>query len=166
MKDIQLRNYLITIVLWGLFCIALIIFFCVSHRQVVIVEKTDTIYIDQSIRFDTMEANINNMLEVCNIIGIKYPEIVVTQAILESNYFKSNLFINNNNPLGLYNSSRHQYYYFNHWTHALFAYQLWIESRYRDGEDYYDFLDRIRYAEDSTYTDKLKILIKNINNND
>ena len=35
-----------------------------------------------------------------------------------------------------------------------------IQYKYKNNEDYYHFLDRIGYAEDSLYNNKLKNIIK------
>lgn len=94
------------------------------------------------------------LMEALIYLGVKNPEIVYKQAILETGNFKSKLCINHNNLFGL----RHKkgYYKFTHWTESVIAYRNKIQNRYKDGEDYYDFLLRIGYAEDSNYINKLK----------
>ena len=44
------------------------------------------------------------VFEACDYYKIKYPEIVVSQAILETGNFKSDLCVNQNNLFGLYNN--------------------------------------------------------------
>lgn len=105
------------------------------------------------------DANPNTFLTACEYYGIKYPRICTAQAILESNNFKSELFKKYNNPLGLYNSRKKDYFKFKHWTDAIIAYQNMIEYRYKGG-DYYKFLDRIGYAEDNEYINKVKAIEK------
>ena len=109
--------------------------------------------------FKDEEATAINMLIACEYFGIKYPKIVTAQAILESGNFKSNVFRKYNNPFGLYNSHKKDYYKFNHWTEAIVAYQNLIEYKYKGG-DYYSFLDSIGYATDTSYIKKVKAIEK------
>lgn len=94
--------------------------------------------------------------EACIYYGIHHPEIVVAQSILETGYYRSEGCKKDNNLFGLYNSSKKQYFKFNHWTESVKAYKNMIQYKYRDNEDYYHFLDRIGYAEDSLYNNKIK----------
>ena len=87
---------------------------------------------------------------------IKYPKAVLAQAKLESGNFKSQHYINRNNFLGLYNSKSKTYYRFSHWTECILAYKDLVESKYKEGEDYYVFLNRIGYAKDPLYISKVK----------
>lgn len=105
------------------------------------------------------KADTNTFITACEYYGIKYPRIVTAQAILESNNFKSELFKKYNNPLGLYNSKKKDYFKFKHWTDAIVAYQTMIEYRYKGG-NYYSFLDSIGYAEDPNYIRKVKAIEK------
>lgn len=88
--------------------------------------------------------------------GISHPNIVLAQAKLESNLGKSNVAQRTNNLFGLRKGNR--YRRFSHWTQCVTAYKNLIQSRYNGG-NYYAFLDKIGYAEDPNYTDRLKDLI-------
>lgn len=103
------------------------------------------------------KADKTTMLAACRYYGIKYPEIVTAQAILESGDFKSKIFREYNNPFGLYNSSTHSYYRFSHWTYAVLAYKTMIESKYKGG-DYYKFLEELPYAKDKNYIKAVKAI--------
>lgn len=103
------------------------------------------------------EEGLKEALEYYEVL---YPEIVHAQAVLETGNFTSRICRERNNLFGLYNSRKHEYYKFSHWTESVVAYKEWIQRRYRDGEDYYDFLNRISYAEDRSYTLHLKKMIK------
>lgn len=87
---------------------------------------------------------------------IQFPEIVYDQAILETGYFTSAICLKYHNLFGLYNSKAKDYYEFNHWSESVLAYKEWIQRRYKPPEDYYEFLQRIHYAEDTLYIMKLK----------
>lgn len=100
-----------------------------------------------------------NFIEYCKDLGIKHPEIVYSQAVLESGWFESNLYKKHNNCLGLYNSKKKEYYSFESWMHCLEAYRDTVQYKYKGG-DYFMFLKNIGYAEDEQYIDKLKKIHK------
>ena len=99
------------------------------------------------------------LMEALEYYEIKHPQIVYAQAILETGHFKSDLCLNNNNLFGLYNSKRGKYHKFDHWTESVIAYKDFIQYKYKPPEDYYKFLQRIGYAEDSNYISKLKGIV-------
>lgn len=86
------------------------------------------------------------------------PAIITAQAILESGNFKSRLCVEHNNLFGLYNSRQKAYFKFDSWISCVFAYKDYILNKYEKGEDYYHFLNRIGYAEDPNYIEKVKKL--------
>lgn len=100
------------------------------------------------------------LVEALEYYGVKHPQIVYAQAVLETGHFKSDLCLNGNNLFGLYNSKKHRYYTFDHWKDCIIAYKEMIQYRYKDGDDYLNFLKEIGYAEDSEYICKPKELIK------
>ena len=105
--------------------------------------------------------NDSLLLEALNYYNIQEPIIVLTQAKLETGNYKSYQCLVNNNLFGLFNSNTGNYFKFNHWTESIEAYKKYIEYKRRPNENYYDFLNRIGYAEDSAYVDKLKFIINN-----
>lgn len=100
-------------------------------------------------------------MEALEYYGVKHPQIVYAQAVLETGHFKSDLCLNDNNLFGLYNSKKHRYHTFDHWKDCIIAYKEMVQYKYKDGDDYLNFLKEIGYAEDSKYICKLKELIKN-----
>ena len=93
--------------------------------------------------------------------GIKCPNIVYAQAVLETGHFKSNVCQGKNNLFGLYDSSNKKYYEFSHWSESVLAYKNYIQSKYKSDSSYYKFLQSINYAEDPTYIKKVKRLVNN-----
>lgn len=87
---------------------------------------------------------------------VKHPKAVLAQAKLESGNFTSKHCRTKNNFLGLYNSRKKEYFSFSHWTACIQGYKDMIEYKMKDGEDYYEFLTRIKYASDPTYIYKVK----------
>lgn len=102
--------------------------------------------------------------------GLEHPEIVYAQAILETGWFKSYNCKQRNNIFGLYDSKNNQYYSFESKRECIIKYKEWIQDKYYDGQDYYDFLNCMweykgeckRYAAAEDYTDKLKVIVKQI----
>ena len=90
---------------------------------------------------------------------VQFPDIVYAQAVLETGHFKSKGCTVHNNLFGLYNSKAGRYYRFDHWTDGVIAYKEWIQGKYKHPEDYYYFLQRIGYAGDPEYTNKLKKIV-------
>lgn len=99
------------------------------------------------------------LMEALEYYGVEYPQIVYAQAILETGHFRSDLCLNGNNLFGLYNSKKHRYYTFDHWTESVVAYLNYVQYRYKPPNDYYKFLSDIGYAEDPDYINKLKVIV-------
>lgn len=100
------------------------------------------------------------LLDALEYYGVHHTDIVYAQALLESGNFNSKLCTEGNNLFGLYDSKNNDYYRFKHWSESVLAYRDYIQYRYKDKEDYYQFLKRIGYAEDSLYIDKVKRIVK------
>jgi flagellum-specific peptidoglycan hydrolase FlgJ len=110
--------------------------------------------------------------------GIEYPDAVFLQAILETGFFTSTIFLNGNNLFGMklakvrettaigeYN----QHAQYLHWSDSVKDYALW-QKWYKsrgyvlygtDINEYLVFLRCVNYAEDPKYIVKLNTL--NIN---
>ena len=88
--------------------------------------------------------------------NIPHKDIVLAQAKLESNHFKSNLVQTHNNIFGLKKGNKYRKY--DNWTECVKDYKKCISNRYKGG-DYYAFLNRIGYSEDLKYINKLKKIV-------
>lgn len=104
--------------------------------------------------------NIELLKDACEYYKLEHIDVVIAQAILETGYFRSRICKTYNNLFGLYNSSKKDYYKFNHWSESVEAYKTMVQYKYKEG-DYYHWLDSIGYATDTHYINKLKILNKN-----
>lgn len=107
----------------------------------------------------SLELNRDNFFRVCAYYNVQFDSIVYRQAILESGNFTSYLCRTYNNFLGLYNSKEHDYYKFSHWSDCIKGYRDLVQYKYNEekyGKDYYNFLKKLPYAEDSLYIQKLK----------
>lgn len=110
--------------------------------------------------FLNKELNEKNLKEAIKYFDLEYADIVYTQAVLESGHFKSKLCVKHNNLFGLYNSRKHEFFRFNHWSESVLGYKRSIQNRYKPPQDYYIFLKELGYAEDPNYIKKLKQLNK------
>lgn len=82
--------------------------------------------------------------------GIRYPKIVLAQAILETGWFTSPVCRNKHNLFGLTNPRTGKYFEFDHWTESVWAYYTTVQYRYKGG-NYLLWIRNIGYAEDPNY---------------
>ena len=116
------------------------------------------------IRFGTKpnrELNIENLMATLRQFDVKFPQIVAAQALLETGYFTSRVCLENNNLFGLRRPSNGSYYTFNSWEESVKAYKDYVQYKYKGG-NYYDFLNRIGYAEDGSYISKVMNLERSL----
>ena len=104
-------------------------------------------------------------------LNIHYPHIVMAQAKIESGYFKSNIFKENNNLFGMRQAKArpttssiadNNYGFYNNWKESVLDYALFqatIIKSIKNEDEYFQYL-RQYYAEDTTYVSKIKKLIK------
>lgn len=85
--------------------------------------------------------------------GIPQPDIVLAQARLETGNFTSRRCRVRHNLFGLKHGGKYSSY--RRWQDSVTDYKRSISSRYTGG-DYYAFLQRIKYASDPNYIQKLK----------
>lgn len=102
--------------------------------------------------------NESNLMDELIAQGISFPEIVQAQAVLETGHFKSYACKTQNNLFGLRKSDG-TYMSFEHWTDAVAAYKRYIQKWKAPPNDYYHYLDSMGYAEDTSYTTKLKQIV-------
>lgn len=85
---------------------------------------------------------------------IKYPDIVLQQAIWETGWFKSKACRVNNNLFGFTYDGKN-YLKFNTWQESVRYYKQWQDKKYKGG-DYYQFLIDLPYSGDSLYKSHLE----------
>ena len=133
-------------------------------RGGVVTDNNDTISKNSS-AVDTTnslpELTIPNLLAEIKKNNIKYPKIVLAQAILETGWFKSSVCRNKHNLFGLTNPRTGKYYEFNHWTESVSAYKSKVQYKYSGG-NYLLWLDKIGYAEEKTYVRALIKVLKQL----
>lgn len=86
--------------------------------------------------------------------GIRHPEIVMRQAIVETGWMRSPHLMEKNNLFGF---RQGQYLRFAHWRESIAYYAQWQKRKYQNpDEDYYTFLARIGYARAGNYINYLR----------
>ena len=100
-----------------------------------------------------------NLMNELKAQDVQFPEIVAAQALLETGNFKSYSCINRNNLFGLRKKDG-TYMSFEHWTECVAAYKKYIQKWKQPPSNYYKYLDNLGYAEDISYTTKLKQMVK------
>lgn len=106
------------------------LFFVCSHTLSA-QKGIDTVFVDSVLRY------------ICEK-EIKYPNIVICQAIFETGWMRHTYLMSRNNLFGF----RHKVYMtFKNWKESVDYYKMWQDKFYKDDkEDYYKFLVRIRYS--------------------
>lgn len=108
----------------------------------------------------TDSLTLSNLWKEISKQDILFPEIVLKQAVIETGWFTSNICKNNNNLFGFYYNK--QYLSFKSWQECIMYYKKWQSRKYCGERNYYTFLKKIGFAEDSTYCSKLQQLQINV----
>ena len=137
-----------------------------SVNEVTITEETKTIVLKQENEFSEEKLDL-----YISELNLKFPHIVKAQALIESGHFKSNIFLVNNNLFGMKvaklrpttakgENLNHAYY--DNWRQSVLDYAFFQAAYLRNietEEEYFEYL-AANYAEDTTYVNKIKQLIK------
>ena len=111
------------------------------------------------------------LIEKIKELNFRFPHIILAQAKLESGNFKSTIFLENNNMFGmkeaklranLAKGTNRNHAYYETWQDCILDYALYYStylSDIRTEGEYFEYL-RQNYAEDPTYVQRLKEIIK------
>jgi uncharacterized FlgJ-related protein len=117
------------------------------------------------------EFSEEKLIEKIGQLNFRYPHIILAQAKLESGHFKSTIFLENNNMFGmkeaklranLAKGTNRGHAYYDTWQDCILDYALYYStylSDIRTEGEYFEYL-RQNYAEDPTYVQRLKQIIK------
>ena len=137
--------------------------------------KTKVRYVEAEmiVKIKGIEFSPENLRRYIKLCGIRFPDIVYAQAVLETGGFKSTIFLESFNCFGmkvarsrpttaLSTSRGHAMY--DSWMMSTIDYALFQSAFLRDirtSEDYLDYLSR-NYAEDPSYVSKLRKIISKL----
>ena len=114
------------------------------------------------------------LIEKIKELNFKFPHIILAQSYQETGNFKSTIFLENNNLFGmkeaklrsnLAKGTNRGHAYYEDWQSSVIDYALYYSTYLSDIKtegEYFEYL-RQNYAEDPTYVDRLKALIKKRN---
>lgn len=110
--------------------------------------------------------DINTIYQYIKSVNIKYPEVVISQIILETGNLTHNDIVKTNNLFGMkcaksrphtYKSCSNDYAVYSTWKHSVLDYALY-QSKYigsKTENEWIEFLAK-NYAEDSKYANKIR----------
>lgn len=119
--------------------------------------------------------NKEKMISMMKNLNVKYPWIPIAQSILETGYWKSDIFLQNNNLFGMKEAKQrittsqgtnfgHAYY--TTWRESVYDYAFYqaryLNHRIKSEEQYFEYLSA-NYAEDTMYIRKIKHIIQKEN---
>lgn len=119
---------------------------------------------------DDLPFNEDNLRAVIKRYGIRFPDIVMAQAKLETGHFTSKSFTKYNNLFGMKmaksrltvaRNERYGHASYEHWTYSVMDYALFQSTfarKIRTRKGYMRYLGR-NYASDERYIDKLTKLL-------
>jgi uncharacterized FlgJ-related protein len=148
--------------------ISTIVSFSVSLDKKLI-ERQVIVIMEKQNRFDSTK-----LISEIKKMNFAFPYIVYGQAVLETNNFRSRIFLENKNLFGMRvatqrvnvcKGSQYDHACYNSWIDSVIDYGLYYAtylSRLTTESDYYDYLSQF-YAEDKNYISKLKEIIETKN---
>jgi hypothetical protein len=114
------------------------------------------------------------LIEKIKQLNFKFPHIILAQSYQETGHYKSGIFLENNNLFGmkeaklrsnLAKGTNRNHAYYDTWQDSVVDYALFYSTYLHDIKtegEYFEYLKQ-NYAEDLTYVQRLKALIKNRN---
>jgi len=138
-------------------------------------KQSDTYYqlrlkLEHINQLEHSEFSYNNLVTYMDLLKIEEIEVVIRQAVLESGWFKSDLFVHHNNLFGMKKPQIRPttaigralgHAKFRHWTDSVKDYVLW-QNYFKtimsidNIDNYYAFLSHVGYAENGKYVALLK----------
>jgi len=122
--------------------------------------------------FSKSEFSKEAVVEELKRLNVKYPHIVLAQALIESGHFQSNIFRANNNLFGMKEAKQRTttargtnlgHAYYDNWKESILDYAIFQSAYLRDlktEEQYLSYLGA-NYAEASNYKVAVQNMVKN-----
>jgi hypothetical protein len=120
------------------------------------------------------EFSESKLVDKIKQLNFKFPHIILAQSYQETGHYKSGIFLENHNMFGmkqaqlrstLAKGTNRGHAYYENWQESLYDYALYYSTYLHDIKtegEYFEYL-RQNYAEDKTYVQRLKALIKKNN---
>jgi len=155
--------------------VILFLFLCTSSS---ILKNEETVAINEDIEKEVIiiinkmnEFSEEKLIKKIQELNFQFPHIVYAQSKLETNNFKSTIFLENNNLFGMKEATQrvhtsigtqNGFAYYNNWTESLYDYAFYYSTylyKLTTKNEYYNYLSQF-YAEDTAYVSKLKNIIR------
>jgi uncharacterized FlgJ-related protein len=125
-----------------------------------------------SIIVDVDEFTEEKFIEMLKHLNVKFPHIVMGQAIIESGFGSSILYKTNYNLFGMkealvrpnhHSGTRSGHALYNTWRESVYDYLYWQlytgAARLKTDDEYYQFLKESGYAENPDYIDEVRKVV-------
>ena len=165
---------------WVLYLLSILLFIAIigfiigrgTAKEVIISdfkEAETVVFINE---IDTF--NQEKLVGMLKDLRVKFPYIVMAQSILETGYWKSDIFLENHNLFGMKQARRRittaestsrNHAYYNHWRESVYDYAFYqcrYLSQLNTEDEYFQYLGA-SYAEAERYVPMLKKVIKDNN---
>lgn len=108
-----------------------------------------------------MMLTYSNVYTICVIQNVKYPEVVASQSVLETGWYKCKFCsLEKNNIFGFYSD---RYLEFEHWIESVAYYQKWQKKYTPDNictnDEYLLWLKDFGYFTDENYIKKINDIL-------
>lgn len=165
MKFVAVKWFWKIVTALGLITLGLLILTGINKIDNRITEAKILVVLTQQNQFESKK-----LIKKIKELNFQFPYIVYAQAMLETNNFKSPIFLENNNLFGMKESTfristalgtQDNHAFYNNWEDSVYDYgyyQATYLSRLKTEGDYFDYLGQY-YAADSAYVLKIKNII-------
>jgi len=136
-----------------------------THNNQIVINQSITINKDTTF-------SVLNLREYILQLNIKYPKVVLAQAIIESGHFKSKLFKENNNLFGMRHAkqrhcisegSKNGYAIYNNWKESVIDYAFYQKTYLSKlNQDEYIAAIQKRHCSDKNYTKLINQIIRQL----
>lgn len=166
-RKVSFFRYFLMVNLTLVFLTTIVNFYFFNQNYKSINEEIISIIINKN---EINDFNQEKLIKYLKTLNIKYPHIVIAQAMLETNNFNSRIFIENNNLFGMKvatirpttnKGEQHGHAFYENWRESVLDYALYSATYLKNiktEDEYFNYLSQY-YAEDTNYIIKLKKII-------
>lgn len=163
-SELFLMLFVLPVLIW---CLTSIYYLTRVEKKEISYEQKEIVIKEYLKDHKFSKDELKNYLQDMNV---KYPDIVLAQAEIETGHFTSTIFKENNNLFGLKEAklrpttaigTNNNHAYYNNWRESVQDYCLYQASHLKEiktKEEYLQYLEQ-NYAEDTNYVNKIKKIL-------
>jgi len=145
-------------------------FFYGRYSKTSIVDRYEKEIILMSVNEESYDFSKENLVTELKRLNIKFPHIVMAQSMVETGYWKSDIFIENHNLFGMKEArirvntalgTNRNHAHYSDWVSSVLDYAFYQSTYLKDlktEEQYYNYLSR-SYAESENYVNSVKSMV-------